>query len=46
MDQSFEKATYEAFYAAIKQFGPRVKGLSCFMNNWRVPKPQPLKKAA
>jgi hypothetical protein len=32
-----ERLLYEAFLNAAKQMGPRIKGMSCFLKNWRHP---------
>jgi hypothetical protein len=33
--KDLEKALFEAFCAAGEKLGPRVKGMSCFLKNWR-----------
>jgi hypothetical protein len=30
-----ERLLYEAFLYAAKEMGPRIKGMSCFLKNWR-----------
>jgi hypothetical protein len=33
--EKLEKILFEAFLHAAKRMGPRVKGMSCFLKNWR-----------
>lgn len=32
---TLEEVLYNAFLHAIKTLGPKVKGMSCFMSNWK-----------
>jgi hypothetical protein len=33
--EKLERMLFEAFLHAATRMGPRVKGMSCFLNNWR-----------
>ncbi len=33
--EKLEQLLFEAFLHATTQMGPRVKGMSCFLKNWR-----------
>jgi len=33
--KTLERAIYEACLHAAKTLGPRVKGMSCFLHNWK-----------
>jgi hypothetical protein len=36
MNPQVEKALYDAFLEAGKKLGTRIKGLSCFLHNWKT----------
>jgi len=48
--KTFERAVYEACLHAARTLGPRVKGMSCFLHNWKQikigPEAKPEKQAA
>jgi hypothetical protein len=33
--EKLEQILFEAFLHAAKGMGPRIKGMSCFLKNWR-----------
>ena len=33
--EQLERILFEAFLHAAKRMGPRIKGMSCFVKNWR-----------
>ena len=39
MTEKLETAIYEAFLAAGKQLGAKVKDMSCFVRNWKAHTP-------
>lgn len=44
--EKLEQILFEAFLYAAKRMGPRIKGMSCFLKNWRDSNAMPTERDA